>query len=50
MYVLGLHSCNAIYELIFFDPYEAGFPLFEVLLLTNAPLGVTMTLTWGALY
>ena len=32
-----------------FDSYEAGVPLFEVLL-TNAPLGVTMTLTWGALY
>ena len=34
---------------LFFDSYEAGFPLFGVLL-TNAPLGVTMTLTWGALY
>ena len=38
-------SLAKLFTILFSDSYEAGFPLFEVLL-TNALYGVTMALTW----
>ena len=39
-------SLAMLSTILLFDSHEAGFPLFEALLLMNAQLGVTTTLIW----